>query len=229
METFKFKIKSITGNTPLAALKPIWVPNTSNEVLKSLLFFDSFVKYSYKNYEEFLILCAWTATGCFGCAGLLLVFDRLRSAAGWLGCLGRRKLALRLRLCVNPDRQEPVELIGRLHPMCFDHWLSPRLKFVRNFQFSWSIDDKMRRHCLPVVCIFTGGFKQLVELLLNLGPSADVDVLISLKWGILRQLNDCILDLVLNDDNVAFILKFGANLELFSWYFAKVWSYTYVV
>ena len=54
MDTFKFKTKSITGNTPLAALKPIWVPNTSNEVLKSLLFFDSFVKYSYKNYEEFL-------------------------------------------------------------------------------------------------------------------------------------------------------------------------------
>ena len=55
MDTFKFKTKSITGNTPLAALKPIWVPNTSNEVLKSLHFFDSFVKYSYKNYEEFLI------------------------------------------------------------------------------------------------------------------------------------------------------------------------------
>jgi len=55
METFKFKTKSITGNIPLAALKPIWVPNTSNEVLKSLLFFDTFVKYSYKNYEEFLI------------------------------------------------------------------------------------------------------------------------------------------------------------------------------
>ena len=54
MDTFKFKTKSITENTPLAALKPIWVPNTSNEVLKSLLFFDSFVKYSYKNYEEFL-------------------------------------------------------------------------------------------------------------------------------------------------------------------------------
>jgi len=55
METFKFKTKSITGNTPLAALRAIWVPNTSNEVLKSLLFFDTFVKYSYKNYKEFLI------------------------------------------------------------------------------------------------------------------------------------------------------------------------------
>ena len=54
MDTFKFKTKSITGNTPLADLRVIWLPNTSNEVLKSLLFFDSFVKYSYKNYEEFL-------------------------------------------------------------------------------------------------------------------------------------------------------------------------------
>ena len=66
------------------------------------------------------------------------------------------------------------------------------------------------------MCIFTGGFKKRVKLLLNLDPSAEVDVFVRLKRGIFRQLHVRILDLVFDDNNVAFILKFGANLELFS-------------
>jgi hypothetical protein len=82
METFKFKTKSITGNTPLADLRAIWLPNTSNEVLKSLLFFDTFVKYSYKNYQEFLIAKRIDASQINDIKQLLCIIRELREM--WL-------------------------------------------------------------------------------------------------------------------------------------------------